>query len=245
MNDLTDLLRRATDDLEPTSTDLVERGMRRGAVLRRRRTALRGFAATGAVLATAGIIVGGNQLIGSSSGTPVAGPPAAVTSTAASAVAKSTRPVTPNDTLQTLRSLVPAGLTASQPRTWGDNFIGASYLVDDGKGASLLEVQVMTRKSQISCANEAHPENCTVRPDGTIVLVEHQPGRSQMAAINSVQVRYPDGRIIVLASGNSTAWKKAPVTRPQPLLTVAQLTALAENQAWRFPPVGYGKDLGR
>lgn len=249
MNDLTDLMRRATEDLEPKSSDLVECGMRRGAVLRRRRTALRGFASAGAVLATAGVIVGGNQLIGSNSSTdtPAAGLPTVVTSTASSAVVKP--PATPNDTLQTLRSLLPAGLEVSQPRTWGDNFIGASYVVDDGKGASLLEVQVMTRKSQISCANEAHPKNCTTRPDGTIVLAEQQPGRSvkglQVAAASTVQLRYPDGRIIVLGSANSTAWKKAPITRAQPLLTVAQLTALADSKAWGFPPVDYGKDLGR
>jgi hypothetical protein len=39
--------------------------------------------------------------------------------------------------------------------------------------------------------------------------------------------------------------EEGPITRAQPLLPVAQLTALADSKAWGLPPVGYGKDLGR
>jgi len=63
--------------------------------------------------------------------------------------------------------------------------------------------------------------------------------------VNSVQLRYRDGRVIVVGSANSTAWKKAPITRARPLFTVAQLTTLADSKAWLFPRVGYGKDRGR
>ncbi|TCC44221.1 hypothetical protein E0H75_35780 [Kribbella capetownensis] len=251
MDDLTDLMRRATEYVEPESTDLVDRGIRRGVILRRRRSALVGSASASAVLAAAGMIFAGSQLIGgeSSAAPPVAGVPIVATPSGTPAAARPTRQVTPNDTLRTLKGLVPAGMRVSQPRTWGDNFIAASYVVDDGKGGSLLEVQVMTRQSQISCANEAHPENCTTRPDGTIVLIEQTPGSPvpgvRVAAVRAVQLHYPDGRIIVVGNGNSTAWKKAPITRAKPLFTVAQLTALADSKAWAFPPVGYGKDLGR
>jgi len=51
--------------------------------------------------------------------------------------------------------------------------------------------------------------------------------------------------VIVVGNANSTAWKHAPITRTRPLLTVTQLTALADSKSWGFPPVGYGKDLGR
>lgn len=77
MNNLNDtlpeLMRRATENLEPESTDLVERGMRRGTILRRRRTALLSFTGAGAVLATAGIVIGGTQLFGGSAEAPAAG----------------------------------------------------------------------------------------------------------------------------------------------------------------------------
>lgn len=67
MNNLQDtlpeLMRRATDDLLPDSPDLVERGIRRGTVLRRRRRALTGVAAGTAVLVSGGALVAG-QLIG-------------------------------------------------------------------------------------------------------------------------------------------------------------------------------------
>ena len=77
LNDsLPDLMRRATEDLEPESTDLVERGMRRGVTLRRRRTALLSVSGATAVLATAGVVIGGTQLFGGAQHqAPVAGTP--------------------------------------------------------------------------------------------------------------------------------------------------------------------------
>src|SRR3954453_24039158 len=102
LNDtLPDLMRRATENLEPESADLVERGMRRGVILRRRRTALLSVSGAGAVLATAGIVFGSSQLLGSHAGTeaPVAGGPSI------KSVSKAEKPpaVTPKETLATLR----------------------------------------------------------------------------------------------------------------------------------------------
>jgi hypothetical protein len=48
-----------------------------------------------------------------------------------------------------------------------------------------------------------------------------------------------------VGSANATAYKRAAPTRPQPLLSLAQLTATADSAAWSYPPVGYGKDLNR
>jgi hypothetical protein len=64
---MTDLMHRATTDLEPDSPDLFERGVRRGRTLRRRRTALRAVAGTSAVVATVAV-VGGAYIIGSGPG---------------------------------------------------------------------------------------------------------------------------------------------------------------------------------
>src|SRR5882757_5649191 len=108
LNDsLPDLMRRATETLEPETTDLVERGMRRGTVLRRRRTALLSLSGATAVLATAAVVVGGTQLFGSADHkqAPVAGTP---TTTSSTTTPK--KPATSADTLATLRKLVPAGL---------------------------------------------------------------------------------------------------------------------------------------
>jgi len=169
LNDsLPDLMRRATEHLEPTAPDLVERGIRRGQVLSRRRTALAGVAGAVAVLATVGIVVAGTQAVGGGpsghapfAGTPTATPSASATATSSSATAAtgakakpSVRPATtPQRTLETLRSLLPAGTRVTKPTTFGDDFIGASYLADDGDGASYVEVLIETEKTPIACSS--------------------------------------------------------------------------------------------
>ncbi|TDX08320.1 hypothetical protein [Kribbella sp. VKM Ac-2566] len=247
MNDVTDLMRRATEYLEPECTDLVNRAVRRGVILRRRRSVLVGFTSAGAVLAAAGVIFAGSQMIGGdrSAGTPVAGMPIVATSSAPSAAAKPMRQVTPNDTQQTLRSLVPVGLKVSQPRTWGDNSIGASYVVDDGKGASLLEVQVMTD---------------LLRERGSSGELHHSTGwddrlgRASAGPIGAGQAgcccerspvalpRWPDHRCqqCQLDSMEKGPHHSRPATAHSPTTHRTR-----GQQSLGFPPVGSGKDLGR
>lgn len=62
---LTDLMNRATENLEPVTADLLERSVTQGLRQRRRRTALLTASGAGAVLATAGLIGGGIQLLSS------------------------------------------------------------------------------------------------------------------------------------------------------------------------------------
>ncbi|MEU8226271.1 hypothetical protein [Kribbella sp. NPDC048915] len=244
---LPDLMRRATEHLEPEATDLVERGLARGRTLRRRRTALSGATAAVAVLATAGIVTGGLQLFGpkpaNESQVAGMGLPAVQVTTTPSPAAK---PATPQQTLETLRRLLPSTYRLTQPRTYGDNFIGASYVANDGKGASYVEVQLMNGQVRTECADKPKkvPQTCVVLPDGRTVTAS-QSGLRGDVSVNSVLITYPDGRSIYLGSANATAMKKAIPTRPQPLLSLLQLRALAENEAWVFPPRGYGKDLGR
>jgi len=239
---LPDLMHRATEYLEPESPDLVERGIRRGQVLRRRRTTLLGFTASAAVLATAGLVVSGNQALGGSG--PIDGQVAGTvtTTTQTTAPPRVAGQATPKTTLEILRGLLPIGVQVSQPKTWGDNFLAASYLADDGKGASYVEVQMITEKSQVKCGAE-HPENCTVLPDGTLVITSQ--GRADEPLFNAVTIAYRDGRTISVASANAAYLKQAAPTRPQPLLSLKELTKLAASTAWKFPPLGYGKDLNR
>ena len=72
---LPDLMRRATVDLQPATPDLVARGIRRGKVLRRRRTALAGLSGAAAELATVGVILSGNQALRVQPATPAVSPP--------------------------------------------------------------------------------------------------------------------------------------------------------------------------
>ncbi|MGH3371978.1 MAG: hypothetical protein ACRDPR_18490, partial [Nocardioidaceae bacterium] len=135
---LADLMRRATDGLEPDSPDLVRRGMAKGLRLRRRRTAGLSIAAASALVLTGGVVVAAQTLGPDQAGAQVAGTPGLTVATAT----PSARPVTPKDTLATLQKVLPATVKVSEPRSWGDSgFTAASVTVDDGKG--LAEVLVL------------------------------------------------------------------------------------------------------
>jgi hypothetical protein len=250
LNDtLPDLMRRATEGLEPESTDLVERGMGRGVTLRRRRTALLSFAGAGAVLATAGIVVGGTQLFGNSAAeAPVAG------TSAANQASTPAKPATPKDTLATLEKLLQANLQVSKPQTWGGGEMplnGASVIVNDGKGASQLLATVGTTNAKKTCADAA-PGTCKVRPDGSVLVSyaerpTYPKGANPGGVIsNAVEVYRTDGTEVTLMSLNGPQEKDAEHTRAKPAFSVAALTQLADSTAWGFParqPVPTGAPL--
>jgi hypothetical protein len=241
LNDtLPDLMRRATDGLEPESTDLVERGMRRGVTLRRRRTALLSVSGAGAVLATAGIAFGGSQLLGSHAGSeaPVAGGPS-ITSVSKGNAEKPPA-VTQQETLATLRKLLPTGLKVSQPRSWGGGFNGfnaASVVVDDGKGAAMVSALVQTTAPKTTCPITR--AQCTVRADGSVVvsLTETPEYRRNPGGVveNYVEIYRPNGTMIALTSYNGPQEKRAAHTRPKPALSVAKLISMGDSKLWKFP----------
>jgi hypothetical protein len=243
LNDtLPDLMRRATENLEPESTDLVERGMRRGVALRRRRTALLSVSGAGAVLATAGIVFGGSQLLGSHAGSeaPVAG---GLTSVSKGSAAKPPA-VTPKETLATLLKLLPTGLKVSQQRTWGggdfNGFNAVSVVVDDGNGAGMVSALVETTAQKKTCA-DAGSAHCTVRPDGSVVVSmtetpEYTRNGNPGGVISQhVEIYRPNGTMIALTSYNGPKEKLAPHTRPKPTLSVAKLISMGDSKLWKFP----------
>ncbi|GAB2572887.1 hypothetical protein [Kribbella endophytica] len=244
LNDsLPDLMRRATDDLEPESNDLVERGIQRGVTLRRRRTAMLSLSGAGAVLATAGIIVGGTQLFAGSTPEPtVAGPSTAAPSTAANGPAAV--PGSPAATLQTLRGLLPQNLKQSSAKGgYENNRHRAEVVVDDGKGASLLALEIVTTKPNPGC--EGLHGTCTVRPDGSVFTsfanesifpYDDNPARNPWGVKNTVvEIFYPDGRLISIYNYNAPKQSGVAHTRTNPLFSVQQLTALANSDQWVFP----------
>lgn len=237
LNDsLPDLMRRATDDLEPESNDLVERGIQRGVTLRRRRTALLSLSGAGAVLATAGIIVGGTHLFTGDAQAPVAGTATAKPSAPAAVPSKAT----PAGTLQTLQALLPKGLQQSSPKSFADGpaYYRAEVIVNDGRGASLLSATISNSKDISSCAGLDH---CKVQADGSVLRsvanepLKADPKRNPQGTKRTVVAVYrADGRTISLTSYN-TSKLGSQQTRPNPLLTAAQLTAIAASTDWTYP----------
>ncbi len=242
---LPDLMRRATETLEPRYPDLVERGMRRGVVRRRRRRALSVAATAAAVALTVGGIAVVQANLGPLAGQPpVAGPstpePPKPSAPAVSATPVAPPPASPAETLTTLKGLV--GLQTSGGKTWGDNFIAAGLLVDDGQGKAWLEVGLQTVKYDPNCTDQPSSQNCKVMPDGT--FLRSYRGSDDATVYNSVILEYPDRRAISLTSTNSLGLKKPPV-RPEPPLSIDQLVEMAYSVSWTFPPANYGKDLNR
>jgi hypothetical protein len=253
LNDtLPDLMRRATDGLEAESNDLVQRGMRRGVALRRRRRALLSLSGAGAVLATAGIIIGGTHLLGGDAAgtTPVAGGPTQPTPARPSRIA--TAPSVPTShTPTTLKKLLPRQLKTTRSKVWGsdkEGFIAASLVADDGSGAA--QIVAMTSRFRTTKACSADREglsNCKVQPDGSMLTWEQEapeypPGRNQDGIVsNIVQLTYPDGRYVALTSYNGPSEKGSHQTRDKPVLTIAQLTSMANSKAWLFPSSGLAR----
>jgi hypothetical protein len=243
LNDsLPDLMRRATENLEPTSTDLVERGMQRGAVLRRRRTALLSVSAVGAILATAGIVVGGTQVFGSPDHkqVPVAGKP----TTAASTTAKAAEPRTSADSLATLRRLIPAGLQVSEPKiTDQKGQTELSMVLNDGKGASLLTVMLGTTGPVSTSCNGIHG-SCKILADGTMdssyaneSIFPYEPSKNPWGIKNTVvDILRKNGTGISLYSYNAPKQSDVQHTRATPLLSVDALKRIATSDQWVYPP---------
>ncbi|MFI5695819.1 hypothetical protein ACIA58_28465 [Kribbella sp. NPDC051586] len=225
---LPDLMRRATEDLQPATPELVARGIRRGKVLRRRRTALAGLSGAAAVLATVGIIVGSTQLLqhGAAPAVEPAAPPRAH---------HLTRAVTPAETLATL---LPKSLHRSKAATSDDGTL--SVVLDDGKGGGLLTVDMMTAQPNTDC-NGSPAGACTVEPDGTVYVAyanrplyaDENPGG---IAVTTVEVFYPDGRQISLSNYNAPKDQGVEHSRPAPILSITQLTQIARSKQWVYPP---------
>ncbi|MBB6567804.1 hypothetical protein HPO96_05010 [Kribbella sandramycini] len=263
MNNLPELMHRATDGLEPESADLVERSVLQGLRLRRRRTALASAAGVAAVAATVAVVAGAVHVVGQPNGAQPAGalassptpstpssptPPAPFVSTTEEPGDGAQPPVQLNDpTLKTLRTLLKGKGKLTAADTWGsaaEGYLGASYVVDDGKGGS--QVQVML-------SNGGHPTckdvpGCSVRADGSTIRAqqpapEYPKGRNVDGVLTSfVEITRKGGRFISVTSYNAVEEKGSKATRPLPILTVAQLTKLADDTAWKFPapPKGQG-----
>jgi hypothetical protein len=237
-NTLPGLMHRATENLEPVSTDLLERSVQQGLRLRRRRTTLATVAGASAVLATAGLVVGATQLVGRAPDTAVAGTTTPTPS--ATPQTPSAKPVTGKDALTTLQALIQApGLTLSKPQRWGDKgAVGAAYVVNDGKGASRIEVLLTGGGEGNRCA-EADAD-CTTLPDGsqlfTMTDTPEYPGNNVHGVVSNYVTRYlPDGRFMSLTSYNAASEKGSQHTRPKPLFTVAQLSTLIQSKSWQLP----------
>ncbi|RZU15873.1 hypothetical protein EV645_3412 [Kribbella rubisoli] len=223
---LPDLMRRATEDLQPATPELVARGIRRGKVLRRRRTALASLSGAAAVLATVGIIVGSTQLLQHDAAVEPTSTPSS----------HRPKPLTP---AETLAAALPKSLHRGHMTTSEDGTL--SVVLDDGHGAGLLTVDMMTAQANTNC-NGSPAGTCTVQSDGTVYVAyanrplytdESNPGG---ITVTTVELFYPDGRQISISNYNARRDQGVEHSRPAPILSIAQLTQIARSKQWVYPP---------
>ncbi|MES9521112.1 hypothetical protein [Streptomyces capoamus] len=226
--DFTEALRTTLLNLEPPNTpSLVQAGVRNGRRRRRRATAVGVSGA--AVIALVGLgaaVVPGLLPDGRAADHTLAGPAASAT---ASATPKPTFTGTlPADrALATLTALLPTGLTHSSPP--GGRQAGQLW-VDDGHGKSLLEVHVSRQTSTTAIRNRVFA-GTTPLDDGTLIESRQAPPGTVLGH-ETVNVLHPDGLYITLMQWQAPS-QNAPSTRTTPILTLAQLRAIATSSQWQ------------
>ncbi|MFC8515864.1 hypothetical protein [Streptomyces sp. NPDC057257] len=130
----------------------------------------------------------------------------------------------------TLKSLLPKGIKAISDDSGDDP--GFGYLVlDDGKGKSLVQVNVQGDMSDV--AGDLFGADSETLADGTKVAVRKGPGDKGGSGVVmwTVDTMRSDGRRVVVSAFNSGSQDTA-ATRATPALTIAQLRAIALSPKW-------------
>ncbi|MGW1746294.1 hypothetical protein ACWCRD_11870 [Streptomyces sp. NPDC002092] len=130
----------------------------------------------------------------------------------------------------TLKSLLPKGAFKVSEDSGEDS--GFGYLVlDDGRGKSLVQVNVQTNMSDAE--GDLFGSDAEVLADGTKVATHQVPGEKGGAGVVmwTVDTIRTDGRRVVISAFNSGAQDTA-ATRKTPALTMKQLREIALSSKW-------------
>ncbi|MEU0098964.1 hypothetical protein [Streptomyces sp. NPDC006267] len=130
--------------------------------------------------------------------------------------------------MPTFLRLLPERLPVVEKTDSGGEF--ASVVVDDGEGRSLVQINV--QPGMRDTVGDLYGEATTL-PDGTLLATSKTPGEKGGAGVLwwSADTMRPDGMRVVVSAFNSGA-QSTPATRPEPALTMDQLTALATSPEW-------------
>ncbi|MGN9814133.1 hypothetical protein ACTMUQ_02160 [Streptomyces sp. SD11] len=239
-------LRQAGDSFETDGAALVAAGRTRGRRLRLRRRAAVVGGVTGIALAGVGgaLLVpwdGGQDMERSvaSGGTP--GPGGSVTPDRAA--------VTGPELLRTLESLLPEGTFSVKEARSTDHRQGpyARLVFDDGHGQAAVEVGLGRIDADSEQAKEATtcPDKVFAQydacerselPDGSALMIVQgyeYPDRRVDTKYWYAQLVTPRGQQVSVMEWNASAEKDAPVTRPDPPLSPAQLKSVVTAAEWR------------
>ncbi|MFH0174644.1 hypothetical protein [Streptomyces cacaoi] len=106
------------------------------------------------------------------------------------------------------------------------------FVVDDGKGASLVQVNVQPNMSDV--AGSLYGSGAETLADGTRVATKQGPGEKGGAGVVmwTVDTLRKDGLRVVVSAFNAAEQDKA-ATRAKPALTIEQLRAIALSPRWQ------------
>ncbi|MFF9068439.1 hypothetical protein ACF09E_24130 [Streptomyces sp. NPDC014891] len=134
----------------------------------------------------------------------------------------------------TLRSLLPQGLQVTDGDGGGQS---AHLVVDDGKGKSLVQVNV--QQNMADAADDLFGSgDVTTLPDGRRVKLTQQPGEKGGEGVVwwTADTMTPEGFRVVVSAFNAGTQHEA-ATRPEPALTMDQLRSIALSLRWQVLPV--------
>ncbi|RAY11046.1 hypothetical protein DPM19_32605 [Actinomadura craniellae] len=246
---LSGAMRQAVADLQPPP-DLAEAGAARGRRMRRRhRLRTAGATAAATALAVAAATLGPAVLDGPDSPDRVVAPP-------------SPAPVSAQELTRTLTGLLPRGgqikVTEAKGTEHADKPRNAMVSVryDDGAGPSRITLSLYRLPPSNSRGDASCPpkftqpyDRCSATPraDGSVLLVNQGYTRPQTNTGEKfwyAVLTHKDGRQVRLDQFNSAEEKSAAgPTRPEPVLTPAQMSAVVTSPQWNralaaipFPP---------
>ncbi|MER7849751.1 hypothetical protein ABTZ03_38105 [Kitasatospora sp. NPDC096077] len=127
--------------------------------------------------------------------------------------------------LEITATLLPSGLTETE--TAGDGSGYANFVLDDGKGKSLVQLNVQDWSHD---GTGGLFGNARTLPDGTKVVVRREGGNPGMWTVDTL---HPDGLRVVISSFNSGT-QKTPPTRKAPVLTDDQMQTIAAAPVWKL-----------
>ncbi|HZF91986.1 hypothetical protein [Streptomyces sp.] len=241
-------LRRTGDTFDTDRPALVAAGRTRGRRMRmRRRAAVFGGAASLAMVGVgATLILPGNGQGADKKHTQSVGRTG--TAAAASATAAASTPLTDEEMIAVLTSLLPDGkVTGATAQGTSTGTPYASLVYDDGQGAGAVAVSLgrvepdsQTARETTTCPDAAmvpHDACRTTRlPDGSFLMIfqgYEYPDRRVDTKRWLAELVTAEGQHISVSEWNAAAEKDAPITRPEPPLTPEELEKIATAPAWR------------
>ncbi|MFD8251371.1 hypothetical protein [Streptomyces werraensis] len=224
----------------------------RGEVRGRRKQLLRRTAVLGGMTGVALVGVGATLLLPSDVHGPrrtsaAAGPAATASPSVASPSPAGT--FTDDDMLRSLKELLPRG-TFSEEQAQGTGSTTPPYarlVFDDGEGPAALGLSVdrtdpggEQAAQWTTCPDKriVSYDDCTsaTQPDGSRLMLlrgYEYPDRRVDTKWWNAELVTPDGVHVTLSEWNAPAQKDAPVSRPQPPLSLEQLKEVVTADVWR------------